>query len=95
MERDFLLEHRSAAMRSIREVREQYPNVQVWDPFWVLCTGTTCAAFEGDKPLFFDNDHLSSYGNQKLYPDFVNQIGAIWETTDSTVKKLASETTEW
>jgi hypothetical protein len=44
----------------------------------VLCKGNTCSVFEGDKPLFFDGDHLSSYGNQKLYPDFVNHIDEVW-----------------
>ncbi len=78
MDRDFLLQHRSAAMRSIEEIRQQHPNVRVWDAFWVFCQGSTCSMFEGDKPLFFDNDHVSSYGNQKAYPDFVKQMDAIW-----------------
>lgn len=78
MDRDFLLQHRSAAMRSIEEIRQEHPSVRVWDAFWVFCQGSTCSMFEGDKPLFFDNDHVSSYGNQKAYPDFVKQMDAIW-----------------
>lgn len=80
MDRDFLLEHRSAAMRSIEEIRQEYPSVRVWDAFWVFCQGSTCSIFEGDKPLFFDNDHISSYGNQKAYPDFVKHMDTIWGT---------------
>jgi peptidoglycan/LPS O-acetylase OafA/YrhL len=87
MERDFFEEHRSAAMRSIAEVRQEHPSVRVWDPFLTLCTGATCAAFDGDKPLFFDNDHLSSYGNQKLYPAFVDQIDAVWGGTATIARR--------
>ncbi len=82
MDRDFLLAHRSAAMRSIEEIRQEHPGVRVWDAFWVFCQGSTCSIFEGEKPLFFDNDHLSSYGNQKAYPDFVKHMDAIWGTAN-------------
>lgn len=74
----FLLEHRSATMRSIREVQRAFPDVKVWDPFPILCPDDECSAFEGAKPLFFDGDHLSSYGNVKLYPDFHRFLEAIW-----------------
>jgi len=87
MHRDFLLQHRAAAMRSIAEVKQEFPNIRVWDPFYVLCTGETCSAFDGDKPVFFDNDHLSGYGNQKLYPDFVKHIDEIWGDTPSIAGK--------
>jgi peptidoglycan/LPS O-acetylase OafA/YrhL len=86
MDRNFLLEHRSAAMRSIQEVRQDHPEVRVWDPLQVLCPDTKCYAFENGKPLFFDNDHLSSYGNQKLYPDFVKQIDALWGNVNSVAR---------
>jgi hypothetical protein len=79
MERSFLLNHRSAAMRSIEEIRQDHPGVKMWDPLPILCPGEVCSAFDGDKPLFFDGDHLSAHGSRKLYPDFAQFLGMIWE----------------
>ena len=76
--REVLLEHRRHAMRSIAEVRQNLPAVRVWDPFPILCPGEDCCAFDGDKPLFFDGDHLSGYGNEKLYADFLGLLREIW-----------------
>ena len=83
--REFLINHRSAAMRSIKEVQNEHPHVRVWDPFWVLCPDSTCSVFDGDKPLVFDGDHLSSYANQKLYPHFVQFLATIWGDSDSQI----------
>lgn len=78
MDRDFLLRHRAGAMSSIQDVQSRFPSVQVWDPFWVLCNGNTCSAVDGTKPLFVDTDHLSAYGNRKLYPSFAGKLDALW-----------------
>ncbi|MBS0211436.1 MAG: acyltransferase [Planctomycetes bacterium] len=78
MDREFLLTHRAQAMRSIAAVQQACPAVRVWDPFPLLCRGQECSAFDGDKPLFFDNDHLSGHGNRVLYPALVDLLGEIW-----------------
>jgi len=78
IDRDFLLRHRKSAMISIRAVNDRFGNVHVWDPLSILCPDASCSAFDGELPLFFDGDHLSSYGNRKLYPDFVRTVGALW-----------------
>lgn len=49
----------------------RYPGLVVWDPFPVLCPGEVCSARRDGKPLFFDGDHLSGYGNQVLLPSFL------------------------
>jgi peptidoglycan/LPS O-acetylase OafA/YrhL len=86
IDRDLLLKHREPAMRSIREICSKYPQTQVWDPFQVLCPGPTFNAFKNGKPLFFDGDHLSNYGNETLYPSFVAELAAIWETETNKAK---------
>ena len=91
MDRDFLPAHRAAAMRSIAEVQQAFPQVRVWDPFWVFCSGNTCSAFDGDKPLFFDGDHLKAHGNRKLYADFVRSIDAVWGGAASVAERLEGE----
>lgn len=41
---------------------------QLVDPTGALCDGTRCRAAEGGRPLYFDDDHLSEYGNRRLAP---------------------------
>ncbi len=74
IERQFLLEHRQSVVQSIQILKARHANVFVWDPFPVLCQGEICSAFNGNKPLFFDGDHLSGYGNQVLIPSFKKKI---------------------
>lgn len=77
VDRDRLLKHREPTMASLRSLEERL-GVQVWDPFPVLCGGPVCSAFDGDKPLFFDGDHMSGYGNLKLVDAFSDQLRTIW-----------------
>ena len=76
--RDLLLEKRASVMQTLRTLEREHSNVVVWDPFPVLCPVDPCSTFDADKPLFFDGDHLSAYGNRKLLPSFVSFIGNIW-----------------
>ncbi|MBN1430210.1 MAG: acyltransferase [Anaerolineae bacterium] len=76
--REFLLELRQPIMDSLKTLKDQYPNLSVWDPFFVLCTNEICSAYDGDKPLFFDGDHLSGHGNRMLTPSFTNSLLDIW-----------------
>lgn len=54
------------------------PGIQVWDPFPVLCPDTVCSAYAANgKPLFFDGDHLSRYGNEVLKESFLTAFAAV------------------
>jgi peptidoglycan/LPS O-acetylase OafA/YrhL len=75
--RDLLMKLREPTMQSLK-VLQQSHGVYLWDPFPVLCDGTICSAFDGDKPKFSDGDHLSGYGNRLLVPSFVHQLKEIW-----------------
>jgi len=79
MKRDFLLEFRKPVMESLEILKQKFPKLIIWDPFPVLCKTEICTAFDGNKPLFFDGDHLSAHGNRVLYPSFKNVINSIWE----------------
>jgi peptidoglycan/LPS O-acetylase OafA/YrhL len=50
------------------------PGVTLWDPLPILCDQQECSAFENAAPLFFDGEHLSGYGNDKLYQSFVETL---------------------
>jgi hypothetical protein len=76
--REFLLRLRQPVMDSLRILKSRHKNLSVWDPFFVLCKNENCSAYDGDKPLFFDGDHLSGHGNRILTPSFRNKILDIW-----------------
>ena len=46
-------------------------DINIWDPFPILCPpGANCSAFSKSRPLFFDADHVSGYGNRLLLTSF-------------------------
>lgn len=66
-----LLSFRAPALRGLSEIEAAVPNTTTWDPFDLLChRGESCFAFDGDVPLFFDGDHLTTAGNMRLYESF-------------------------
>jgi len=74
IDRDFLLSHNGPILESLAEMKERYPFLEIWDPFPLLCSNDLCSAYDGDKPLFVDGDHLSGYGNRLLVPSFESKI---------------------
>ena len=81
MERDFLLEYRQPIMDSLSVLSKTFPKLTVWDPLPILCKKEICSSFDGDKPLFFDGDHLSAHGNRILYPSFRLHVENILRVT--------------
>jgi hypothetical protein len=80
MDRQFLLEYRRPIMESLEALARKHDKLLVWDPFPTLCPSETCSAFDGEKPLFFDGDHLSAHGNRVLYPSFRALVARAWTT---------------
>ena len=68
--REALQTLRAPVVANLAAIANKFPQVRVWDPFATLCPNETCSAMDGARPLFFDGDHLSAYGNAKLYPEF-------------------------
>lgn len=68
---------RAPAVSSIKTVIASLPGATTWDPFPLLCPDVTCASFRNGKPLFFDGDHLSGYGNSELLKGFTGKIEAL------------------
>ena len=69
--------YRAPVLHTMQALAEGLPHATVWDPFPLLCPGATCHAMENGKPLFFDGDHLSGYGNSRLLPDFARQLQSL------------------
>lgn len=82
VERAFLQRHREPVMQRMAALQRAHPALKVWDAFPYLCPQTTCNAYQDGHPLFFDGDHLSGYGNQYLYPHFVDFLRRL-DQTDS------------
>jgi len=74
MRRSELLHHRAPIMEMLDSLSARFPEIVIWDPLPILCPDETFHAFDGNRPLFFDGDHLSAHGNRVLYPHFETLI---------------------
>lgn len=59
--------YRQPAMQGLERLAETI-DATIWDPLPELCDETRCSAMRDGRPLFFDGDHLSAFGNRVLYP---------------------------
>lgn len=57
---------------------EEQGLIKRWNLFDVLCPDSPCQAERDDRYLFYDGDHLSSWGNHILIPSFVDIVVALW-----------------
>ncbi|MCK0208831.1 acyltransferase [Starkeya koreensis] len=65
------------AREAIDKLVEAVPAIVVWNPSAVLCPRDVCSAFSDGRPLFFDGDHLSRYGNAVLLPSFEAMLATL------------------
>ena len=68
---DELQRLRAPVMSAMQALQTDRPLVDIWDPLTTLCPAVaagSCSSMLEGRPLFFDGDHLSAYGNFKLYP---------------------------
>ena len=68
--RDLSMARMKPLRDAIRTVSAGLPNVSVWDPSRILCDADSCDGYRDGKPLYFDTDHLTAFGNELLLPDF-------------------------
>lgn len=64
-----MLEQRRKVLRAMSGLAAKVPGATLWDPLPALCPGQNCEAVPGGQPLFFDTDHISGLGNDRLYPE--------------------------
>jgi hypothetical protein len=65
---------RRPALSAIERVVSGLPGALIFDPSVRLCNQQRCEAIQGGKPVFFDADHLSGFGNVLLYEDFARLV---------------------
>lgn len=61
---------RAPVMASMAAIVQGLPHAAVYDPLPLLCPGDPCEPYKDGRPLFFDGDHLSGFGNVLLLPSF-------------------------
>jgi hypothetical protein len=68
---------RAPVMMSLTSLAATGEGVTLFDPLPSLCASNSlCRGFQDGRPLFFDGDHLSAYGNQVVYPAFLDDMRA-------------------
>lgn len=57
-------------------------HVSVWDPFSILCPiGKECSSYKDGRPIFFDADHISTYGSSLIAPSFITHLQSVAPAT--------------
>ena len=72
--RDEIERYRKPVVDSFTRMAARMPAISIWDPLPVLCPGPVCLSSRNGKPLYFDGDHLSAYGNRLLAPTFEQHL---------------------
>lgn len=75
--RALLEQLRAPIVQAQAALAQQLPGVSLWDPLPILCPTPTCGQFRAGRPLFYDADHVSGYGNALLYPSFRAAMDAL------------------
>jgi hypothetical protein len=70
MPRDVIFDLRAPVLSAYAQFTQAVPSVAVWDPLPALCPGAFCSQSADGRPLFFDGDHLSGFGDRLLEPGF-------------------------
>lgn len=69
---------RKPVVDSLHDVVAGIPNATTWDPFPVICPpGPVCNGSMEGRPLFFDGDHISGYGDGIVEPSFEKAMAAL------------------
>jgi hypothetical protein len=69
---------RAPTLGAYERIERELPRVSTWDPLPVLCPGSICASMRGSMPLVIDGDHLSTYSNRLLTPDFERYLSRLY-----------------
>lgn len=71
VDRSWFLGYRQPMLDVEERVAHAVPGTTVFDPVPTLCPeAASCMGFKDGRPLFFDGDHVSGYGNKVLLPAF-------------------------
>jgi peptidoglycan/LPS O-acetylase OafA/YrhL len=81
---------RAPIVQAMAQLAKGNRDIYLWDPFPVLCPKATCTTYSKDRPLFFDGDHLSNYGNLVIYPSLSKTIEQIQKGAEAKSHSLTN-----
>lgn len=65
---------KNAFILKLMQEAKQQCSVVLLDPIPYLCPEGKCLSSDAGKPFYFDDNHLTEYGNKQLLPLFKNQL---------------------
>ncbi|UPG86514.1 acyltransferase [Luteibacter aegosomatis] len=75
MDREEFESLRRPMLRAIQHIAQAVPGTSIFDPFpWLCPERPVCTGFRDGRPLFFDADHISGFGNDILLPGFEDAL---------------------
>lgn len=77
--------HENNIILEVMEQAKQQCGVHLLDPTPYFCHDGVCEATEGNKPLYFDDNHITEYGSMRLVPLFKQIFDKQPVTTPTTV----------
>ena len=69
--------YREPVVEAIRALVAAHTGLSTWDPLPDLCDVALCNAMHSGRPLYFDGDHVSPYGNLVLLRTFREAVQAV------------------
>lgn len=73
-EKQALLTARSEILSRMKALAAAHPGITLFDPFETLCPDAICTGEKDGKPLFYDTDHLTGYGNDVVSPLIAREV---------------------
>lgn len=67
--------HRNALVWAAQDAAKEKCGVKILDPLPYLCPDGYCSGFRDGRPLYYDDNHLSEFGNKLLVPLFASVFG--------------------
>lgn len=67
--------NRNGAVRKMTENVAKQCKATILDPAEILCKNMRCIAHQKGRPLYYDGDHMSEFGNRLLIPMFKKALG--------------------
>ena len=77
---------RNAMVWAAQDAAAARCGVQVLDPLPWLCSSGRCWATDHLRPLYYDPDHLSEYGNERLVPMFRSAFESLATIRDAAAR---------
>jgi hypothetical protein len=79
--------YRAPIVDSLADLVRRHPGLRVWDPLPLLCDASACRALVGGRPLYFDGDHISPYGNLVLFDAFSRTMNDAFDVPGDATRR--------